>query len=416
MSWLYQPLSTAGTPTTPEFDQTGFRFYDDGSESASSPFDDENADPSVDVTSGNVNLGLRIRVAETAGGNGDSTDDYKLQYNLNAGGWSDLSTAIAGYNSAHLTEAAATTPRLSYPGIALYSDTFGDGTIDAIWSNWGGGNVTESSGTLNINSGTAASSYYGMDLVDTFDFDNKLVRIQVSEVGTQGAPYNLYPVQVSKDSNNTYYWIIVNNNSAQCWKAVGGTYSQVGSSITHVDGYYYQLRELDGTHYWEYSTDGVDWVIQAGEATAFTNTGCIFSLFTELTSLSTARTAKLDNFEMLDIDFISGKVSEDGTVDNLAITANNYTELLYSITVVATEVADADTIDFRVVRNGTVLDAYTDVATVSIIKTGGGATGQAKVYNGSSWVAKPIKVFNGSVWATKPLKVYDGSSWTETNY
>ena len=51
--------------------------------------------------------------------------------------------------------------------------------------------------------------------------------------------------------------------------------------------------------------------------------------------------------------FVAGKISEDGLVDNLQITASNYTELLYSLTIESTAVADNDTLDFRVLRNGT---------------------------------------------------------------
>lgn len=43
-------------------------------------------------------------------------------------------------------------------------------------------------------------------------------------------------------------------------------------------------------------------------------------------------------------------------------------------------------------------------------------TGQIKVFNGSSFVAKPVKVWNGSAWVIKPLKRWNGSSWVTTNY
>lgn len=45
-----------------------------------------------------------------------------------------------------------------------------------------------------------------------------------------------------------------------------------------------------------------------------------------------------------------------------------------------------------------------------------GTTGQIKVWNGSSWVAKPVKVWNGSTWETKPVKYYNGSTWVTTPY
>lgn len=38
-------------------------------------------------------------------------------------------------------------------------------------------------------------------------------------------------------------------------------------------------------------------------------------------------------------------------------------------------------------------------------------TGQVKVYNGSSWVWKPVKVWNGSTWTAKTLRYWDGASW-----
>lgn len=46
----------------------------------------------------------------------------------------------------------------------------------------------------------------------------------------------------------------------------------------------------------------------------------------------------------------------------------------------------------------------------------GGTNGEIKVYNGSSFVAKPVKVWNGSAFVIKPLKYYNGSAWVETTY
>jgi hypothetical protein len=64
--------------------------------------------------------------------------------------------------------------------------------------------------------------------------------------------------------------------------------------------------------------------------------------------------------------FVAGEISEDGLVDNLQITASNYTELLYSLTINSDAVADADTIDFRVLRNGAVLNTYTVTPRITI--------------------------------------------------
>ena len=44
------------------------------------------------------------------------------------------------------------------------------------------------------------------------------------------------------------------------------------------------------------------------------------------------------------------------------------------------------------------------------------AGGNAKVWNGSAWVAKPVKVWNGSAWVTKPVKRWNGTAWVTTTY
>ena len=44
------------------------------------------------------------------------------------------------------------------------------------------------------------------------------------------------------------------------------------------------------------------------------------------------------------------------------------------------------------------------------------STGQIKVYNGATFVAKPVKVYNGATFVTKPLKRYNGSIWVVTPY
>lgn len=42
--------------------------------------------------------------------------------------------------------------------------------------------------------------------------------------------------------------------------------------------------------------------------------------------------------------------------------------------------------------------------------------GNVKVWNGASWVAKPVKIWTGSAWVTKPLKRWNGTAWVPTNY
>jgi hypothetical protein len=41
-------------------------------------------------------------------------------------------------------------------------------------------------------------------------------------------------------------------------------------------------------------------------------------------------------------------------------------------------------------------------------------TGGMKVWNGTSWVIKPVKVWNGTSWVVKPVKFWDGTQWRMT--
>lgn len=56
--------------------------------------------------------------------------------------------------------------------------------------------------------------------------------------------------------------------------------------------------------------------------------------------------------------FVAGVISEDGLADNHQITASNYTEYVYSLTLVSADLANGDTLDFRVLRNGAAIAAY----------------------------------------------------------
>ena len=66
--------------------------------------------------------------------------------------------------------------------------------------------------------------------------------------------------------------------------------------------------------------------------------------------------------------FVAGKVSETGLVTDLGWTGNNYTELLYSLTFIKADLANGDTIRFRVLRNGVTTGmTFTQTPTVNLI-------------------------------------------------
>ena len=48
------------------------------------------------------------------------------------------------------------------------------------------------------------------------------------------------------------------------------------------------------------------------------------------------------------------------------------------------------------------------------INLSSGSEGYIKVWDGASWVKKPVKDWTGSAWVTKPLKFWNGSTWVTT--
>ena len=80
--------------------------------------------------------------------------------------------------------------------------------------------------------------------------------------------------------------------------------------------------------------------------------------------------------------FVAGKVSETGLVTDFGWTANNYTEVLYSVTLKQADLAPTDTLRFRVLRNGATTGlTYTQVPTITI--GAGGPTDRTGTATGS---------------------------------
>lgn len=95
--------------------QNAYRFYEDGAENTSTALGSQDTALSRDVTA-DSNIQLRIRIQETGGANGATTDDYRLQRNIAGAGFGDVtttSTGVKGFNSASLTDAGTTTQRLT---------------------------------------------------------------------------------------------------------------------------------------------------------------------------------------------------------------------------------------------------------------------------------------------------------------
>lgn len=107
------PFVGGGTHLTFTPAVNAFRFYEDGTESGSTPIanQDTNINRNVDV---NSKVHLRYRVQETGGADGASTDDYQLQVSINGGGFNNVSPSSTGAradSASSLTGESASTNR-----------------------------------------------------------------------------------------------------------------------------------------------------------------------------------------------------------------------------------------------------------------------------------------------------------------
>jgi len=111
--WISRGIELYAKATfTPAFD--AWRFYNDGGEATSAPWAAVSTNINVKCGAGDRKVHLRVRIQETAGAAGASTDDYQLQVSKNAGAYANVAAAssnIKADTGSSLTDGSATTNR-----------------------------------------------------------------------------------------------------------------------------------------------------------------------------------------------------------------------------------------------------------------------------------------------------------------
>ena len=335
-SWAYAITPHPDSAIT----QAAYQFYTDGTETGSTALATQDTAPTVDTSGGNVNLQLRARLQSTTAVTVPATDDWQLQWEKNTSGtWTGVVPAgstVAAYDSPNL------------PNDALFdgydeTNANNSGAL-ANWRSTGqsftgnGGNLSRAGfylskigtpattsvtaelyahtgtfGTTGLGTGTAlatSTSSVVMSSVGTtpawfeFDFDSTFTLVN----GTR------YVIQVRVDALGADSFNCLNAHHDQSSPTHPGNKSGVNSS-----GSWLAFGAQDGC-FRVYATGGAP----------------------STTNRLGAGTGS----------FVAGKVSEDGLVDDLGWSANNYTEVLYAVTLKQADLAPTDTLRFRVVRNG----------------------------------------------------------------
>ena len=325
-------------------EQTAFRLYEDGTETGSTAIAAQNTNITRDVTS-NSNLQLRTRLQNTTATAGDATDDYQLQYelndsgtyyNINDGPLSGSPTITDSYPESNYTTSfslhsltstqvaqsfTANGNKLTRMDFYIARNGSPTGNIRAyVYAHSG------TFGTSSVATGTALASSATIDISTlsttislvtfTFTGQNQVLLSNATKyvaaveyTGGNGSNSLVYGVdETPAHSGNTAFF------SSSSWSALDTMdlifYVYADTSIPLVTNF--NSASL---------TDGAATTNRLGAGTG---------------------------------SFVAGEISETGLVTDHQITASNFTEYLYSLTLVSSALANSDTLDFRLLRNGVV--------------------------------------------------------------
>ena len=365
----------------PLFTQGAYRFEEDGTETGSTQLGTESTALSRDVTS-NSNILLRVRLQETNDGPGIFSDDYKLQYRVNGGSWTDTGTgAVTNLASANLTDGGATTNRLAAGSNSFVAGEISEtGTITDLLITRN--NYTNLLYALTLNSASLANS-------DTVEFqvlrNNATTGITYSTVPTINVTKSAGAPALTQAAYNFY-----EDGSESASTAISATNSvPVGISVNSDRNVLLRARLQNTNANAGAGTDDykLQYRVNAGAWTD-TGTGAVTNFASGNLTDGNATTNRLGAGTN---SFGAGEISEDGIVDDYAHPASNYTEHLYAITLVAASLANADSVEFRILKNNATTDmTYTSTPTIIAIK---GGTDSTEI-SSSETITKPVYGFD----------------------
>ena len=342
----------------PVLTQAAYRFYAEGSESGSTALAAQDTAPTVDTSGGDVPLQLRLRVQEGNVGLVRATDDFALQWEKNASGtWANVVTGgevlSDGYDSAN----QSSTETFAVVGNAVGQSFLGDGrslTRARFWLQRLGSPTGTLRAYLFAHTGTFGDTGTGTSTLLAFS----TTILDLSTVGTSFGWHSFDFAGTYTLAAGTPYVIVV---SQQSGTTDGSNQIQVGIDNTtpaHVGS-----RSMRQSGTWS-AVSGVDAVFEV-------YTSVIVSTVIPYDSPSLDNTAPTTNrLTGGSGSFVAGDIAEDGVCNDFGWSQSNYTEFLYGFKLVAADLAPSDTLRFRVLRNGAVLNTYAQVPTLSIASAG----------------------------------------------
>jgi len=330
-----------------------FRFYNDGTESGSTPIaaQDTNITPTI---TGNTIIQLRYRIDETGGASGATTDDYGLEYSVNSGSFNPVTTSsnrVICVDSANLTDGNATTNR-GTNGITDGSGTFVAGQID------------EANGIIDNHQLTAnnfTEHLFSIQLTKADFTTGDTVDFRVTLNGGNPGMTNSVTPRITVTVSNFVADAVGFRFFTEGTETGGGPMAAENTNMSYrMTGgnpiiLRYQIRETGGDN--GLTTD--DYQLQVSRNSGAWNDVTSSSLYIKLYSSSrltngAATTNRSDGITDPSGSFVAGKQLKTGTtgIVDFQLTANNFTEHVFGIQLDYANLTDGDTLDFRMTLNG----------------------------------------------------------------
>ena len=158
--WVSILVAFTASPE-PAVTQAAYRWFDEGTESGAVALAAQDTAVPGNIANGDATGTLRIRLQSTTAVAVPATDDWQLQYEKNtSGSWINVSavtTNVSTYDSPNLTNAAATTNRLTGgTGSFVAGKVSEDSLMDDL--GWAGNNFTELVYALKVKAADVAAS------------------------------------------------------------------------------------------------------------------------------------------------------------------------------------------------------------------------------------------------------------------
>lgn len=140
-------------------------------------------------------------------------------------------------------------------------DDFNDNSFNTIkWTRTNDTQVVENNSSLEMSS-DLAGNYVAVDSVSYYDLTGSHILLELADAGNQAlTSWETYPLTLIMTGGNYVQFRLI-GGLLKVYKKIGASATQLGSTITYDSAIHkwLRIREHNGTMYFDWSTDGINW-------------------------------------------------------------------------------------------------------------------------------------------------------------